>query len=143
MKKEMSTHSCTLAWKIPRAKEPGNLQSMGLQRVKHDWATLLSLHFQLTLNSFNTRSKPGMCDGSVIEMNFIRTHCQLSTSSPLPWISLGICSSMSFNSYILALGWGLGKVDWLLEQVPWAGLHKIFHMDSSILVLVQVLEERI
>ena len=33
----------TLAWKIPWAEEPGRLQSMGSQRVRHDWATSLSL----------------------------------------------------------------------------------------------------
>ena len=39
----MATHSSTLAWKIPWAEEPGGLQSMGLRRVRHDWATSLSL----------------------------------------------------------------------------------------------------
>ena len=39
----MSTHSSTLAWKIPWAKEPGRLQSMGSLRVGHDWVTSLSL----------------------------------------------------------------------------------------------------
>ena len=34
---------CTLACKIPWTEEPGRLQSMGLQRVRHDWATSLSL----------------------------------------------------------------------------------------------------
>ena len=29
-------HSSILAWRIPRAEEPGGLQSMGLQRVRHD-----------------------------------------------------------------------------------------------------------
>ena len=29
-------HSSILAWKIPRTEEPGGLQSMGLQRVRHD-----------------------------------------------------------------------------------------------------------
>ena len=33
---EMTTHSGILAWKLPWAKEPGRLQSMGLQRVRHD-----------------------------------------------------------------------------------------------------------
>ena len=33
LEKEMATHSNTLAWKIPRTKEPGRLQSMGLERV--------------------------------------------------------------------------------------------------------------
>ena len=36
-------HSSTLAWKIPWAEEPGRLQSVGLLRVRHDWATSLSL----------------------------------------------------------------------------------------------------
>ena len=39
----MAPHSSTLAWKIPWAEEPGGLQSMGLQRVGHDWVTSLSL----------------------------------------------------------------------------------------------------
>jgi len=36
LEKEMATYSSTLAWKIPRMKEPGRLQSMELQRVGHD-----------------------------------------------------------------------------------------------------------
>ena len=41
--KAIAPHSNTLAWKIPWAEEPARLQSMGLQRVGHDWATSLSL----------------------------------------------------------------------------------------------------
>ena len=40
--KEMTTHSSTLAWKIPWTEERGRLQSMGSQRVGHDWATPLT-----------------------------------------------------------------------------------------------------
>ena len=36
LEKEMATYSSTLAWKIPRMKEPARLQSMELQRVGHD-----------------------------------------------------------------------------------------------------------
>ena len=43
MEKAMATHSSTLAWKIPWMEEPGRLQSMQLQRVRHDWETSLSL----------------------------------------------------------------------------------------------------
>ena len=39
----MAPHSSTLAWKIPWTEEPGRLQSVGLLRVGHDWATSLSL----------------------------------------------------------------------------------------------------
>ena len=41
--KAMATHSSTLAWKIPWMEEPGRLQSMGSLRVRHNWATSLSL----------------------------------------------------------------------------------------------------
>ena len=41
LEKEMATHSSTLAWRIPWTEEPGRLQSMGSQRVGHDWATSL------------------------------------------------------------------------------------------------------
>ena len=36
LEKEMATHSSVLAWKIPWTEEPGGLQSMGPQRVRHD-----------------------------------------------------------------------------------------------------------
>ena len=36
-------HSSTLTWKIPWMEEPGRLQSVGSLRVRHDWATSLSL----------------------------------------------------------------------------------------------------
>ena len=49
--KEMVTHSSTLAWRIPWTEEPGRLQSMGSQRVGHDWAT--SLHFTSLLLNFH------------------------------------------------------------------------------------------
>ena len=41
--KTMAPHSSTLAWKIPWTEETGRLQTMGLQRVGHDWVTSLSL----------------------------------------------------------------------------------------------------
>ena len=36
LEKEMTTHSSILAWETPWTEEPGGLQSMGLQRVRHD-----------------------------------------------------------------------------------------------------------
>ena len=44
--KAMAPHSSTLAWKIPRMEEPGELQSMAPWRVGHDWAT----HFHFSLS---------------------------------------------------------------------------------------------
>ena len=39
LKEGMETHSSTLAWEIPWTEEPGGLQSMGSQRVRHDVVT--------------------------------------------------------------------------------------------------------
>ena len=36
LEKEMETHSSILAWRIPWAEEPGGLQSMGSQGVRHN-----------------------------------------------------------------------------------------------------------
>ena len=43
LEKAMAPHSSTPAWKIPWTEEPCRLQSMGSLRVRHDWATSLSL----------------------------------------------------------------------------------------------------
>ena len=39
LEKKMATHSSILTWEIPWTEEPGRLQSMGSQRIRHDWAT--------------------------------------------------------------------------------------------------------
>ena len=39
LKNRMATHSSILARRVPWTEEPGRLQSMGLQRVGHDWVT--------------------------------------------------------------------------------------------------------
>ena len=39
LEEEMATHSKILTWEIPWTGKPGGLQSMGSQRVGHDWAT--------------------------------------------------------------------------------------------------------
>ena len=36
LEKEMATHSSILAWRIPWMEEPGRLQPIGSQRVRHD-----------------------------------------------------------------------------------------------------------
>ena len=48
----MATHSSILTWKIPWTEEPGRLQSMGYQRVGHNWATFFHFLFIL-FNSFH------------------------------------------------------------------------------------------
>ena len=52
LEKEMATHASILAWKIPWTEEPGRLQSMGKQRVGHNWATSFHFHFMLLNQSW-------------------------------------------------------------------------------------------
>ena len=44
LEKELATHSSILAWRISRTEKPGRLQSMGLQRVPHKYATFTTQH---------------------------------------------------------------------------------------------------
>ena len=59
LEKEMAAHSSTLAWKIQWMEEPRRLQSVGSQRVRHNWATLLSLSW--TMISMRTRTFSLFC----------------------------------------------------------------------------------
>ena len=40
----MATHSSILAWRIPWIEEPGRLQFIGSQRIRHDWSNLQCTH---------------------------------------------------------------------------------------------------
>ena len=45
LEKEMETHSSILTWEIPWTEEPGGLQSMGLQRVRHKLLNETTKHY--------------------------------------------------------------------------------------------------
>ena len=53
LEKEIATHSSNLAWKIPWMEKPGRLQSMGTQRVGHDWATSLYIKINYTRQAYD------------------------------------------------------------------------------------------
>ena len=50
LEKRMATHSSTLVWRIPWTEEPGRIQSMGSQRVGHNWVT--NTYFQSLYHFF-------------------------------------------------------------------------------------------
>ena len=51
----MATHSSILAWRIPWTEEPGELQSMGSQRVRYDWVTNTHCTITIFTLEFNMR----------------------------------------------------------------------------------------
>ena len=56
----MATQSSILAWRIPWTEEPGGLQSMRLQRDRHDWSDLVHMHTSL-LYPFQTEGQFRAC----------------------------------------------------------------------------------
>ena len=56
LEKGMATHSSILAWELPWTEETGKLQSMGLQRIRQDWAT-----FSFTSESAFWNGKRKIC----------------------------------------------------------------------------------
>ena len=56
MEEGMETFSSILAWRIPRTEEPGGLQSIGWQRVRHDWSGLA--HTQTSSQAMKHRVEP-------------------------------------------------------------------------------------
>ena len=55
LEKEMAIHSSILAWRIPWKEKPSRLQSMGSQRVWHDWATSSSPSPRLTSEAHHSK----------------------------------------------------------------------------------------
>ena len=65
LEKEMAIHSSTIAWKIPWTEELGRLQSMGSQRVGHDWATSILTTMLWTASSVHiARGQFAMVSGA-------------------------------------------------------------------------------
>ena len=87
LEKEMATHSSTLAWKIPWTEEPGRLQSMGSQRVRHNWATSL-VHWISQFSSVQSLSCLSHCQPRGLQ------HARLPCLSPTP----GVYSNSSPSS---------------------------------------------
>ena len=84
MEKGMAIQSSILAWRTPWTEEPGRLQSMGLQRVRHDCAGILDTLFLLM--------------ASIIPVGFLYSFAFFFSSD---WI---ISTDLCFISLSLLLG---------------------------------------
>ena len=125
LEKEMATHSSTLAWRIPWREEPGRLQSMGSQRVGHDWAT--SLHFtpQIAL-AILVYSRPRE-KGSGKKLRFHKQalwgHCHQDNSAPTAFHA-GELSMLKIQILVEGLDWPRLDHSPFLNQVfsSWAAV---------------------
>ena len=97
LEKGMDTHSSILSWRIPWTEEPGGLQSMGSQRVEHDWATELnwtdsSFQWYLTLCDPMDCITPGSSVHGILQERILEwVAIPFSRGSSLPrgytWVS--------------------------------------------------------
>ena len=112
LEKEIATHSSILAWEIPWTEEPGRLQSMGSQRVKHNLVTKQgfphsSVGKESTCNAGDLGSIPGL-GRSPGEGN----------ANPLQYSCLG--NSMDRGAWRLSLG---SQESDTTEQLPLFHFH--------------------
>ena len=111
----MATHSNILAWRIPRIEEPGGLQSIGSQRVRHDWSNWAQTRFSIC-----------QCFISFLWSNKIPLHkyatCFLSVNQLIGFWVASILVNMSnaaMNIHILVLAL-LFFSHQVISNSPWA-----------------------
>ena len=92
MEKEMAIHSSTIAWKIPWTQEPSRLQSMGSQRVGHDWVkAIMSVCLSV---SFHHQSRD-----HIVSLLFIQSRIKVTVN--ICWVSVkeGMATHSSFLAW--------------------------------------------
>ena len=130
LKEGMATHSSILAWRIPWTEELGRLQSIGLQRVGHDWSNLACAHNRDAVHGTSQLPEPVYCPShypiQFIPVNF---HDVLVFSISAPCTTLcGIlinswpADNLSPKSQVRV--WFLGSFLWptVFGWVPWKQL---------------------
>ena len=99
----MESHSCILAWKIPRTDKPGGLQSVGSQRAGHN------------------------CSNWVRVAAKYRAHnvCEIPVASLYPEITF-VCSEKAIAPHSSTLAW---KIPWMEEPVrlQFMGSRRVVH----------------
>ena len=142
LEEEMATHSGILSWEIPWREQPGGLQSMGSQRIRHDWTTTYLHRSRQMINEdpvcVYAQSRPTLCDpmdcslpGSFLHgssqariLECIAVSSSRRSSWPRGWICL-VC-----------------LLHWLVDSLPRSHLRS--HKDPGLLInewmWLQVLE---
>ena len=132
LEKAMATHSSILVWRIPQAEEHGGLQSMGSQRVRHNWATyhftpqtmyivdpwtMLVWIAQVYLYTAHGWLNPGMrrkyrYRGARLTVNYIWIN---------PYNNPHTCSRVNYVPTIL-ITVQMSQLSWNIEKWQWARL---------------------
>ena len=99
----MATQSSILAWRIPWTEEPGKLQSMGSQRVGHDWAT--NTHTETHTNKLHYINQ-NISASLILSLGFPSGACGKESTC-----QCRRCKRCGFDSWV-------GKVSWRRKWLP-------------------------
>ena len=133
--KGMAIHSSMLAWEIPWTEEPGGLESMGLQGVRHDWATslrftgatiLITDHVTHTLLSLDGLCQRGVQKSgdsgapSTPEIPWGYSSLNKKTvqwlekwkNHQIKWLSRGVCFGKMIRTDVLKEMWASQVAQW-------------------------------
>ena len=109
LEKEVVTHFSIISWRTPWTEKPGRLQSMGLQRVRHDWAT-------------NTLPFAGRVVYFADEWFYEPVSCLYNFEV---WQSSFVCPFRSFSVQGLSVSAGITFPETCESQVYIRGIHSL------------------
>ena len=95
LEKGIAIHSSILAWRIPRTEEPGGPQSIGSQRLKHNWV-INTLTFYLSSSSYGSGTQhlhSSVQFSSSVVSDSLRPHGLQHTRLPCPLPTPETCSN--------------------------------------------------
>ena len=138
LEKEMATHSSILAWRIPWMEEPGGLQSTGSQRVRHDWATSLSLMF-----SFVRNPRSVFPSGCSLRAPISEGECSCWATFSSAFVVARVANFGHSSKYVVASYFNLHFTRW---HMMWSifscdYLSSVFFGESSVKVFGQCLHQ--
>ena len=118
LEKEIATYSSILAWKISRTEEPGGLQSMGSQRVRHNW----------TINTYLNYGGGNEDNGDLLQ-KVLGTHCYTQCPQPCsrPPLTQHLRRRLLDTPRQVWVGLSLGHCYFLLGP----GVHKVLFVPSK------------
>ena len=121
LEKEMAIHSSTLAWKIPWMEERGRLQSMGSQRVGHNWATSHSLSISIMYCTKHDAIHKSRNDCAIEEFEIKAGNTNVQFSS-VAQLCLTLCNPVKHSTPILPvhpqlLEFNQAHVHWVGEAI--------------------------
>ena len=95
----MATHFSILAWRIPWTEDPGRLQSMGSQKIRHDWSNLACTQHFCFFHHFShavCTCHSYLLESSILEARTESVLCTLKVNFPLPNIAINTSVDVYF-----------------------------------------------